>query len=354
MREYGIGLVDLASNKGIDESEGVPLEAREVNFSFYRTDITGNEPDKRGDEGIDAPSSSPQAASSSAVHLRLDERQVLSQPVMNVLADAIQTHSVPDSETFELLCRIRAAASLSSSNRADREKLVIIRLLAIAIYGHTHSESQATSALFLYEPDLVAHVAELLQVDQGIPIPVQTAAIAALDALARYKNKVQEVLTAVNAGVNHGILMALVRTMVAEVANPESLLPHAFVEALLSFITYIASHASGGNMIVGAGLIPLLIQAIENRSPFRLLVVSKTMQLVDNVLYSFTNAFSLFCASRGVDVLVERIEVCCSYVWHFHFMNPLDSMRSIWTSKSMPLIINLAQLSAQVSIVNFA
>jgi E3 ubiquitin-protein ligase HUWE1 len=356
LREYGIGLVDLASNKGFDESEGVPLEAREVNFSFYRTEITENEPDKRGDEGIDAPSSPHQVvtANSSAVHLRLDERQVNSQPVMNVLADAIQTHSVPDSETFELLCRIRAAASLSSSNRADREKLVIIRLLAIAIYGHTHSESQATSALFLYEPDLVAHIAELLQVDQGIPIPVQTAAIAALDALARYKNKVQEVLTAVNAGVNHGILMALVRTMVAEVANPDSLLPHAFVEALLSFITYIASHASGGNMIVGAGLIPLLIQAIENRSPLRLLVVSKTMQLVDNVLYSFTNAFSLFCASRGVDVLVERIEVYCLYVWHFQLMNPLDSMRSTWTSKNMPSITNLAQLSAQVSIVNFA
>ena len=356
LREYGIGLVDLASKKGIDESEGVPLEAREVNFSFYRTDITGNEPDKRGDESIDAPSSSPHhvvTANSSAVHLRLDERQVISQPVMNVLADAIQTHSVPDSETFELLCRIRAAASLSSSNRADREKLVIIRLLAIAIYGHTHSESQAISALFLYEPDLVAHVAELLQVDQGIPIPVQTAAIAALDALARYKNKVQEVLTAVNAGVNHGILMALVRTMVAEVANPESLLPHAFVEALLSFITYIASHASGGNMIVGAGLIPLLIQAIENTSPFRLLVVSKTMQLVDNVLYSFTNAFSLFCASRGVDVLVQRIEVCRLYVWHFQFMKLLDSMRSTWISKNMPLIINLVQLSARVSIVNF-
>ena len=107
-------------------------------------------------------------------------------------------------------------------------------------------------------------------------------------------------------------------------------------------------------MIVGAGLIPLLIQAIENRSPLRLLVVSKTMQLVDNVLYSFTNAFSLFCASRGVDVLVERIEVCCSYVWHFQFMNPLVSMRSTWTSKNMPLIINLAQLWAQVRIVNFA
>jgi E3 ubiquitin-protein ligase HUWE1 len=85
---------------------------------------------------------------------------------------------------------------------------------------------------------------------------VQTAAIAALDALARYKSKVQEVLTAVNAGVNHGILLALVRNMVVEVADPDSKLPHSFIEALLSFITYLASHASGGNMVVSAGIIP--------------------------------------------------------------------------------------------------
>ncbi|KAF8973258.1 hypothetical protein BDZ97DRAFT_1912814 [Flammula alnicola] len=318
LREHGIDLVELVGSKGGRDLEGIPPDAREVNFSFYRTDATpSSESDKKAEDITEVSSTSPRklpttptasAPSSSAIQVRLDEQTVLAQPVMNVLADTIQAHSIPDSETFELLCRIRAASSLSVEKKSEREKLVVVRLLAIAIYGHTHSESQATSALFLYEPDLVSHIAELLQVDQGVPVIVQTAAIAALDALARYKNKVQEVLTAVNAGVNHGILMTLVRNMVVEVANPESKLPHAFVEALLSFITYIASHASGGNMVVGAGLIPLLIQIMEIRSSPRLPVISKTMQLVDNVLYSFTNAFSLFCASRGVDVLVERIE----------------------------------------------
>jgi E3 ubiquitin-protein ligase HUWE1 len=319
LREHGIGLLDLAGGKGAEDIEGVPSEAREVNFNFYRTEATiSAEKEKKQENLPEVSTSSPRklpstttspAPSSTAVQVRLDEPTILAKPVMNVLADAIQTYSVPDTESFELLCRIRASSSLAPGNKSDREKLVVVRLLAIAIYGHTHSESQATAALFLYEPDLISHIAELLQIDQGIPTIVQTAAIAALDALARYKNKVQEVLTAVNAGVNHGILMALVRNMVVEVANPESKLPHSFVEALLSFITYIASHASGGNMVVGAGLIPLLIQIMENRLSKRLPVISKTMQLVDNILYSFTNAFSLFCASRGVDVLVERIEV---------------------------------------------
>lgn len=347
LREVGIGLVDLVSRKDGD-LQRVPLEAREVNFSFYLTEVSAAaDGESKIEEANDIPMTSPRktpsiAPFSNAVHLRLDENTVVSQPVMNVLSDALHAHSIPESESFELLCRIRAAAALSTGRKEELEKLVIVRLLAIAIFGHTHSESQATSTLFLYEPDLITHIAELLHVDRDIPVVVQTAAVAALDALARYKNKVQEVLTAVNAGVNHGILMGLVRNMVAEVANPDSQVPQSFVEAVLSFITYIASHASGGNMVVGAGLIPLLIQIMENRIPRRLPVISKTMQLVDNVLYSFTNAFSLFCASRGVDVLVERIEVCLAICRSFAallthlFQYEIDLDIKEYTTRSQP------------------
>lgn len=328
LREHGIGLLELAANQS-DDVDNVPPEAKEVNFTFYRLDPVPTA-DKKTENVAETPTSSPRkptvsapTLSSNAVQIRLDEQTIVSQPVMNVLSDSIQTYTIPEAETFELLCRIRASASLAPGKKAEREKLLIIRLLAIAIYGHTHPESQATSALFLYEPDLIAHIAELLQTDKGVPISVQTAAIAALDALARYKTKAQEVLTAVNAGVNHGILLALVRNMVVEVADPESQLPHSFIEALLSFITYLASHGSGGNMVVGAGLIPLLVQIIENRNPSRLAVISKAMQLVDNVIYSFTNAFSLFCASRGVEVLVERIEVSFAFLQFIIFLSDI-------------------------------
>jgi E3 ubiquitin-protein ligase HUWE1 len=217
---------------------------------------------------------------------------------MSILADAIEMHNIPDDAKFELMCRIRVAQALCHGNDSDREKLVIVRALAIAIFCHTHNEAQGLSTLFLPEPDLATHLAELLQLDRGIPIAVQTAAIAALDGAARYRGKIQEVLAAVNAGVT-----------VNDVANPESTIPHSFVEALLALVTFLASHAAGGNMVVAAGLIPLLIQIIDNRLPQRLMMVSKTMQLVDNVLYGFTNAFQLFCNNHGVETLVDRIKV---------------------------------------------
>ena len=348
LREYGVGLVEIASTISKSEVEALPVEAREVNYSFYRTEgnIAKEEDEKMETDVFDANHPSPRKSSSSgtavatsqgAITIHIDEHTLESKDAMDILAETVGVNAVPDDEKFELLCRIRAAKVLAKGHDEDREKLVIIRLLAVAIFGHTHTESQALSSLFLYEPDLIIHIAELLQIDRAIPVSIQTAAIAALDALARYRNRVQEVLTAVNAGVNHGILMALVRMTVSDVSKAESTLQHSFVEALLSFLTFIASHAAGGNMVVGAGLVPLLIQIIENRLPQRLPVVSKTMQLVDNVLYSFANAFQLFCAARGVEVLVERIEVSqvCRTDVGTLLNNRAHSMKWIWILGSM-------------------
>ncbi len=311
--------------------EALPIEAREVQFKFYNTGKAKRPKDRANEMEVDLPETS---QTSSQRPLAPDTQTLSSKEAMDILADCVDTYNVPEEERFELICRIRAAQALLPGKEEEREKLVIARLLATAIFVHTHPEAQTASALFLYEPDLIPHVAELLALDRNVPTGIQTAAVATLDAVARYRTKVQDVLAAVNAGVNHGTLMALLRKTVAEVAIPESTLPHSFVEALLSFVIFLASHAAGGNMVVGAGLIPLLIQIIENRLAQRLAVVSKTMQLVDNVLYSFGNAFQLFCNNRGVEVLVDRIEVGYS-----HFLEPIythadyaDSMRWMRTS----------------------
>lgn len=324
LHDFDVSLVSLAGENGRAQVDALPNEAREVVFTFYRKDGSHGKKEKEKETDSDpfeapppqtprkgAPSTSTSAASSSngPVTVHIDSTTLESKPVMEIWAEAIEAYSVPDDERFELLCRIRYGKALTRSHAEDREKLVIVRLLAIGLFCHTHAEQTTFNNLFLYEPDLVHHIAELLQLDRGIDIHVQTAAVYALDAVGRYRSKVQDVLTAVNAGVNHGILMALLRKTIGELAHEESTTPQAFVEALLSFVTYIAAHAAGGNMVVSAGLIPLLVQVIEIRLPNRLYALSKTMQLLDNILYGYTNSFQLFCNARGVDVLVGRIEV---------------------------------------------
>lgn len=304
------------SSKRAAEIEGLPADAREVSFSFYRTDvgastIQGKKKEEPAEPPVtpSKPSASQASSTTGPINVFVSEATLQSQSPMRILADCVRLHRIPDEEKFELLNRIRVSQASYKGNESEREKLIIARLLAIAIYAHTHSESQATSSFFIYEPDLISNVAELLHVEYDVSIAVQTAAIAVLDAFTRYRNRCQEVLTAVNAGVNHGILMALFRRTVNDVSNPSSSIPQSFVEALLQFVTLIATHTSGVNMIVGAGLIPLLIQLVENRLPNRLQIISKTLQLIDSVLYSFQNGFTLFCAARGVNVLVDRIEV---------------------------------------------
>ncbi len=329
LHDFDLPLTALCSSSESSKVDELKNEAREVVFTFYQKDGAPTEkkeekpasttaeedvfsapappqtPKKGGAESAQASSSS----SSGPVSVHIDSATLESKDTMEIWADAIETYRVPDDEKFELLCRIRSAQVLTPSHAADREKLLLIRLLSIALFCHTHLEQVAFNNLFLYEPDIVMHIAELLQLDRGVDVQMQTAAIYALDAIGRYRSKIQDVLAAVNAGVNHGVLMALLRKTIGELSQEDSTLPQPFVESLLSFVTYIAAHASGGNMVVSAGLVPLLVQVIDIRHPNRLYALSKTMQLLDNVLYGYTNAFQLFVNARGVEVLVSRIEV---------------------------------------------
>jgi E3 ubiquitin-protein ligase HUWE1 len=327
LHDFDLPLTALCTQSGTSRVDSLPNEAREVTFTFYRKDSA--RPDKGKEKAIqpdeevfDAPapqtprrtgvepSQASSSSSSGPISVNIDSTTLESKDTMEIWGDTIETYRVPDDEKYELLCRIRSAQALTRSHEADREKLVIIRLLSTALFCHTHPEQVAFNSLFLYEPDLIVHIAELLQLDRGVDVQVQTAAVYALDAVGRYRNKVQDVLAAVNAGVNHGVLMALLRKGISELSQEDLNPPQPFIESLLSFVTYIAAHAAGGNMVVGAGLVPLLVQVIDIRLPSRLYALSKTMQLLDNVLYGYTNAFQLFCNARGVEVLVGRIEVC--------------------------------------------
>lgn len=322
VREIDITLGDLTTPRGLSVVSSLPSETREVLFSFYRQDAESTSsagqataPVEQSTDILSTPSrkvSNPAEASRSGpVQVRLPSHMLENKSAVEVLAEAVETYSIPNSEHFELLHRIRTTMALQPGHEEDRIRLVNVRLLSIAIFCHTHNEAHANTSLFLYEPDLTTHIAELLQLDRDVPTSVQTSAIAALDALARYKNHASEVLVAVNAGVSHGVLMTLLRHVTADMTKESSALPPSFLDALLSFVTFLASQNSGGgSMLVSAGLVPLLIQLIENRLPNRLTVVAKTMQLVDIILYGFVNAFQLFVTGHGIDALVGRIKVC--------------------------------------------
>lgn len=135
-------------------------------------------------------------------------RNSLQDPI-DILVDAVETYDIPESDRLNLLQKIRIAKALDSTT--ERHQMLIVRLLAIALLAHSTSESQVQTKLFLYEPELIPQLAELVHPDRKVPVEIQTAAFYALDALAKMKSKTSEVASALNASVSHGILMYVLR-----------------------------------------------------------------------------------------------------------------------------------------------
>lgn len=136
---------------------------------------------------------------------------------VDILVDAIERHQIPESDRLQLLQKLRIAKSLD--NTEARRSMLVLRLLAIAVFAHTATESTASSKLFLYEPELIPQLAELVHPDRAVPIEIQAAAFNALDAIAKFKSKLGEVASALNASVSHGILMYVVRRTVNDLAG---------------------------------------------------------------------------------------------------------------------------------------
>ena len=104
--------------------------------------------------------------------------------------------------------------------------------------GHLVPESNAQTDLFLYEPELVSHVAELIHSESSIPYGIQTAAISALDAMSRYRHRLAEVISSINASANHGVLMSLFRSTVLKLTEERRESDEAFLYAANPSLTF--------------------------------------------------------------------------------------------------------------------
>jgi E3 ubiquitin-protein ligase HUWE1 len=137
-----------------------------------------------------------------------------SKSAVDTLVDTVETHSVPESDRLSLLQKIRILKSLSTPS--DRRNLLVVRILAIAIFSLTTTDANAQSKLFLYEPELISQLAELVHPDREVSMAIQAASLYALEAISKSKSKTTEVASALNASVSHGILMSVLRRTIVD------------------------------------------------------------------------------------------------------------------------------------------
>jgi E3 ubiquitin-protein ligase HUWE1 len=128
---------------------------------------------------------------------------------VELMAAAVIKHHVPASAHLGLLQRIRVARA--AHDTSARCRLLSLRCFALAILPSVTSDTVIQTRLFVYEPDLVARITDLVHPERGISAKLRAAGLHALEGIARTRSKLNEVMAAVNVTVSHGILMQLLR-----------------------------------------------------------------------------------------------------------------------------------------------
>ncbi|CAG8444226.1 3604_t:CDS:10 [Ambispora leptoticha] len=330
-KEYDLGMKDLAY-----DNVTIPEELKILTYQFYRhltptEAATGTSSDTKKIDTATATAASTTAtttsisnntSTSSPKHKRkestggegitvisVSNAHELGESDIDILKNVVEEYEVPEEFHFALLNRIRIATKINNSEK--RKQLLIIRILAIAIMAHVIPEHVAQTKLFLYEPDIVANLAELVHPEQkNAPEKkeIQTVAFYALDGISRYRSKLGEVLNAINASANHGVLLYLLRRVIADLESENPKYPQEYLDALFALISCIISTQTGGTMVISAGIVPTLLQLLRNKKNGQEKNVTKAVVILDSLVYGFTTSFNTFCNANGVNILVDRIK----------------------------------------------
>ncbi|CAI2172902.1 16430_t:CDS:10, partial [Funneliformis geosporum] len=316
-KEYDIEMAQLAS-----EEVKIPEELTTLNYQFYRRLTPSEAAETTGEkknESVGSAASTPQkgkrkdSASSTGgakagegvALITVNNIHQFGKTDMDILNNIVEEYNIPEEFHYALLNRIRIVTSITSIE--SRRKFLIIRILAIAIMAHVIPEHIAQSKLFLYEPDIVANLAEFVHPDRNIPIEIQTVAFYALDGISRYRSKLSEVLSAINAAANHGILLYVLRRVIADLDSKNPIFNQEYYDAVFALISYFITSQTGGTMVISAGIVPTLLQLLNNKNPQQSKNITKVVSILDSLVYGFTPSFTSFCNANGVRTLVQRI-----------------------------------------------
>ena len=261
------------------------------------------------------------------VTIELKNISTCGKSLVDIVADAIETHNVPPEHHFELFQRVRSILALH--DKQSRHQLLTCRLLALASYAHIVSEHTANTQIFLFEPQIIRSIATLVDLQNEASMQIRASAFYALDGFVKFRGKATEVYNSVSASANHGILLQNVRAVADEITRlPEDLTPQAngeriapsnepsgdlglLVDAVLTFVAAVAGSSGSTMMVASAGLMPLLVHIVDHCKSRRYLVqrtVSRAIGLIDSLVYAHIPAFTTFCDAHGLDVYVTRIE----------------------------------------------
>ncbi|KAI9885251.1 MAG: hypothetical protein M1823_002956 [Watsoniomyces obsoletus] len=239
---------------------------------------------------------------------------VASTPVWKIMASL--SPDVPSDTRYELLSRLRVAAALVGNDQS-RQEILGIRIVAIMNLAYIYPEPMFQQKVLQQDTDeprrlqLAQQLVELVHPSAGhqhdAPRWLQTLALGALEALAKYRTKVTDVSTALNMNVNHGVLFYILRKAIREMSSDD--IPDDGVDgeewrdALFSLLAYLPNVARLSGTAVSNGLLPIALEVLGLRSERAERMRPKLIDFLHFFIYSARDPFQALANAGGLDVL---------------------------------------------------
>ncbi|RFU78018.1 e3 ubiquitin- ligase huwe1 [Trichoderma arundinaceum] len=230
---------------------------------------------------------------------------------------------MPQAAKYEAFHRLRVAKSLTSS-QDSRQQMLATRLLAITNLAYIHSESNFVEKVLRQDIDetrrfqLVYQLAELIHPSTDgtvdVPLRLQTIALALLEAVSSFHARCQDVLSALNANVNHGILLYVIRKAVAGMSeshagddSDKATEVDEWRNNLFSLTLHLSMATRVGSEMVSAGLMDILVEILNIRSVIAQRHHSMVLAFLDGLIWTYPNAFTAFFNADGLDAVAKLI-----------------------------------------------
>ncbi|KLU81642.1 E3 ubiquitin-protein ligase ptr1 + RNA transporter 1 [Magnaporthiopsis poae ATCC 64411] len=263
--------------------------------------------------GNDEAAKSPQKA------FEITQSAVLKTPIYELLSRF--PDDMPQSARYEVLNRLRVAKALLDSP-STRQDALAVRLLAIANLSYIHQEAYFLEKVLRQDNDeprryqLVYQLAELIHPVQdgrpGVPLWLQTITFQLLEAISHFTSKQSDVLSALNANVNHGILLYVIRKAVAGMRedtededDTQRTEADDWRNSLFSLTLHMSVSARLGTEMIGAGIMENLVEILNIRTRVADRNHSMSLAFLDGLIYSYQGAFQSFVDAKGLDRISE-------------------------------------------------
>jgi E3 ubiquitin-protein ligase HUWE1 len=261
------------------------------------------------------------AAVSGPKYVEIRQSTVQSTSIYDLLRQC--PPGMSDTSRYEFLNRLRICKALLGSAE-DRQLALAVRLLAITNLAYIHPEPVFIEKALKQDNDeprrfqLIYQLAELIHPSadgaKEVPRWLQAIAMALLEAILNYSSKYGDVLSALNANVNHGVLLYVIRKAVAEMkVDPEDDVEGQVREddrwrdSLFSLTLHLAMGSRIGQDMAGAGLMEILVEMLNLRSRIASRSYSTVLSFLDSLIYAHQGTFAMLTSASGLDAIANLI-----------------------------------------------